>query len=682
MFIDQFTEWEFIHNPKISPKKDKIIFELTKPDLEENSYQSKLYAYDINQQKFESLTNINSINYFFADDMNQLFIADLEKTNDKESVSSKTQKNKSKYWVFDLDTRESKFSFELNLNVNEIFQLDNSNFLIEGSKIMEPTANSPEQEWLEIEELPFWLNGNNYTINQINQIFILDSKIMKLMREEQTEKQRLDLLNSINNEKSKIEHAETNESKKYYRLISDEDENISFFEMSPDKKNLLIVSSQKSKLLPLKENVFIYHLDSQKKEALSLSEFNVFSIKFINEQFAYMIATDNKSHGINSDPYIYLINLKDLSIKKINDDDIAFGNSIGTDAKYGSGEQIVIFNDELYFICTVENRSLLKKVNLTGKMTTVIDFDGSLLSFQILDGDIYFVGMENLGLPELFKYQSGNIEQLSHYSNSLNKTPLSEIETFQFESNNDILDGFVLKPSNYQPGQKYPGLLEIHGGPKTVFGKILHHEMQYLADQGYFVFYTNPHGSDAYGSDFSDIRGQYGSIDYQDLMTFTDLVLEKYPDIDEQKIGCLGGSYGGFMVNWIIGHTDRFAAANSQRSISNWLSFYGVSDIGFYFAEDQTDGDPWKSPEKLWDQSPLKYANKVKTPTLFIHSDHDFRCPLEQGIQMYAGLMKNNINTKLVVFKNETHELSRSGKPKARIKRLAEITKWFDHYLK
>lgn len=165
-------------------------------------------------------------------------------------------------------------------------------------------------------------------------------------------------------------------------------------------------------------------------------------------------------------------------------------------------------------------------------------------------------------------------------------------------------------------------------------------------------------------------------------MTFTDEAIKRYPQIDKDKLGVLGGSYGGFMTNWIIGHTDRFKAANSQRSISNWTSFYGVSDIGYYFASDQTDANPWTSLDKMWEQSPIKYAKNVKTPTLFIHSDSDFRCPLEQGLQMYTAINLNKVDTKMYIFKGENHELSRSGKPKARVKRLSEILNWFDKYLK
>ena len=156
--------------------------------------------------------------------------------------------------------------------------------------------------------------------------------------------------------------------------------------------------------------------------------------------------------------------------------------------------------------------------------------------------------------------------------------------------------------------------------------------------------------------------------------------MEKYPQIDKNRLCETGGSYGGFMTNWIIGHTDRFCCTASQRSISNWLSFYGVSDIGPYFSKDQTAGDPWESPEKMWEHSPLKYAANVKTPTLFIHSDQDYRCPLEQGLQMYTALIEQGVETRLCLFHGENHELSRSGKPKHRIRRLQEITDWFARF--
>ncbi len=179
-----------------------------------------------------------------------------------------------------------------------------------------------------------------------------------------------------------------------------------------------------------------------------------------------------------------------------------------------------------------------------------------------------------------------------------------------------------------------------------------------------------------------DITGKYGTVDYEDIMSFCDEFLAAYPEADADNMFETGGSYGGFMTNWIIGHTDRFRACASQRSISNWFSFCGVSDIGYPFAVDQNRADPWDDNEKMWFHSPLKYARNVKTPTLFIHSFEDYRCPIDQGYQMFSALVFNGVEAKMVCFRGENHELSRSGKPQHRIKRLKEITEWFENHRK
>ena len=165
-------------------------------------------------------------------------------------------------------------------------------------------------------------------------------------------------------------------------------------------------------------------------------------------------------------------------------------------------------------------------------------------------------------------------------------------------------------------------------------------------------------------------------------MDFTDEVLKRYPQIDASRVCVTGGSYGGYMTNWIVGHTDRYCCAATQRSISNWVSFEGVSDIGPMFTRDQQCADIYHQTdlEKIWWHSPLKYADDVKTPTLFIHSDQDYRCPFEQGIQFFTALKTRGVETRMCVFHGENHELSRSGMPEHRIRRLNEITGWFEKH--
>ena len=167
-------------------------------------------------------------------------------------------------------------------------------------------------------------------------------------------------------------------------------------------------------------------------------------------------------------------------------------------------------------------------------------------------------------------------------------------------------------------------------------------------------------------------------------MAFTDAVLEKVPQLDKDRLYVTGGSYGGFMTNWIIGHTHRFRAAATQRSIANWVSFSLISDIGETFGPDQMGlgkgGDLWNSTERLWEHSPLKYLDQAATPTLVIHSDEDYRCPLAEGYQVYSALRQRGVESRMVIFHGENHELSRSGKPLHRIRRLREITSWFQKH--
>ena len=196
------------------------------------------------------------------------------------------------------------------------------------------------------------------------------------------------------------------------------------------------------------------------------------------------------------------------------------------------------------------------------------------------------------------------------------------------------------------------------------------------------MFYGNPWGSDGKGDRFADLRGRYGTVDYQDLTALTDYVLQQVPQIDPQRLGVTGGSYGGYMTNWIIGHTDRFAAAASQRSIANWVTMIGTDDCGFTFDTDQMAADPWSDVRKIWDQSPLQFADRVKTPTLFIHSFEDYTCAVSQAMELFTALKMLGVETRACLFKGENHNLSRSGKPRHRFKRLSEITEWMNSHLK
>lgn len=302
------------------------------------------------------------------------------------------------------------------------------------------------------------------------------------------------------------------------------------------------------------------------------------------------------------------------------------------------------------------------------------------------DGTFILASGDTLTPGDLYKLDpaTGEEKRLTGLNSKLlAELELSKPETFWFTaSDGEQIQGWVMKPAGFEAGTAYPAVLEIHGGPHAMYANTFMHEFQLLASQGYAVVYSNPRGSHGYGQLFVNAcRGDYGGRDYQDLMETVDEANKRFDFIDSGKWVVTGGSYGGFMTNWIVGHTDRFKAAVTQRSISNWLSFYGVSDIGYFFTEMEIDGNPWAHTELLWKHSPLAYADKVTTPLLILHGEEDLRCPIEQGEQLYTALKRLGKETRLVRFPGSSHDLSRTGRPVLRVERLNRIAGWFNRYL-
>ena len=235
------------------------------------------------------------------------------------------------------------------------------------------------------------------------------------------------------------------------------------------------------------------------------------------------------------------------------------------------------------------------------------------------------------------------------------------------------MDGWILKPRDFDANKKYPLIVEIHGGPNTQYGYGFMHEMQMLAANGYVVLFTNPRGSLGYGRDFAlAVRGEWAVKDSLDIMAGVDAVIEK-GYIDEQRLGVIGGSYGGFMTSWLIGHTDRFRAAVADRSVIDRFSFFGSSDIGWDFTDDDMEVAPWDDPERYMRMSPITYVKNIHTPVLIIHSESDLRCNIEQSEQLFAALKYLGRETLFVRFEGQSHGLSRGGHPKLRKERLRHI---------
>ncbi len=341
----------------------------------------------------------------------------------------------------------------------------------------------------------------------------------------------------------------------------------------------------------------------------------------------------------------------------------------------------------IYFTSNFGGVSNLNRVKAKGgKVEKLLgEVDHSVESWSLTDMDhIVYTTLHTTRPSDLWARIDGKDRRVTDFNKKwIDGLDLRPHERFTFKSSGGhTVEGWIMKPSGFKKGKKYPMAVEIHGGPRGVFGNAMMHEHQLLAGKGYTVMYINPWGSGGYTEDYqANLPGHYGEQDYADIMEAVDYCTKNYPWIDGERLACLGGSYGGFMTNWIVTHTTRFKAAVTMRSISNWVSFFGTSDIGWTFGKREMMGTPWENEEAFMEKSPIRYVKNVTTPTLVLHSEEDYRCPMEQGEQFYTALKYLGVPTEFVRFPGENHELSRSGKPKHREARLGHVLRWFDKYL-
>ena len=243
------------------------------------------------------------------------------------------------------------------------------------------------------------------------------------------------------------------------------------------------------------------------------------------------------------------------------------------------------------------------------------------------------------------------------------------------------IEGWVVKPVGFRPGGSYPMVLKIHGGPHSAYGNTFFPTFHVLSATGFFVLYTNPRGSSGYGHDFRYATlGAWGIVDREDYMAGVDAALEAYPEIDANRLGVSGGSYGGFMTNWLTATTDRFDAAVTSRSITNWESWWGTSDAQ-RLTEYEFHGPPWEQRDLYRRLSPISYVENVTAPTLVIHSENDYRTPIGDGEQWFMSLKKLGVPVEMVRYPRSSHGLSRTGEPWLLVDRLERIRSWFVHYL-
>ena len=349
------------------------------------------------------------------------------------------------------------------------------------------------------------------------------------------------------------------------------------------------------------------------------------------------------------------------------------GNSVNSDVRYGAYRQGPAFGEDgaLYFLATEAGRGVLYRLEEGGaperlpaeKSVVAFAHEGRALLVEDFDHGprLVWEGREVFDPNARLKLSFRRPEAFSYRAPEGHEVP-----------------GWALLPEGEGP---HPAILYIHGGPHTAFGEALMFELQLFAANGYAVVFGNPRGSTGYGEDYARLKGRWGEIDEADLLGLLDEALRRFP-LDPSRIGVAGGSYGGYMTNWLTGrHPERFKAAVTDRSIANWLSFFGASDIGPPFVRMQLFADPWKDPGVLWEKSPLKYAHRVQASTLVVHAEEDHRCPIDQGETWFAALFDRGVKTRFFRVPEEGHDLSRSGRPDRRVARLNAYLAWWKEHL-
>jgi dipeptidyl aminopeptidase/acylaminoacyl peptidase len=480
------------------------------------------------------------------------------------------------------------------------------------------------------------------------------------------------------------------EKKKFFP-VTDSFFESKLWEVSEDGTKLLFTGMTPEGVGHQYDGLYLYDIDTGTTSRLIKEGiYRIDGIAFANDHII-MAASDQKRYGMDQNPVIYTVDYQGNVKEKAFWDGSVSGSSVNSDTRYGTGTTFLTDGDTVYFVTTYWERSLLCSVR-GGEIRAYEELKINPEFIAVHYGQCLIIGTEEQKLQEIYLADlTGDsetaviaVKRITDFSDEvLADFFVSEPQPLNFtDAGGNEIQGWVLLPENYKPNGKYPAVLEIHGGPKTVYGTGFHHEMQMFASAGYLVFFCNPPGSDGRGDEFADIRGCYGQQDYDAVMKFTDLVLKNYPAIDRHRMGVAGGSYGGFMTNWIIGHTDRFAAAVSQRSMANLVTIKTTTDIGHYSVHDHHRADISRNVEELWRQSPIRYAFRAVTPTLFLHSDEDHRCWQVEAMQMFSELKLQGVSTRLCIFKKENHELSRKGRPKGRIRRLKEMLQWLDGYLK
>ena len=640
--IEDLLSYRFLSAIEFSPDARHAAFVVKKHDPENNAYTSDLYLVDMQSRQIRALTSGGKDGPFsWSPDGEEVFFLSRREEEEEKSILYRIR----------VDGGEAQRVGALpHPKAGGLRALGEGRFLYTARV---PLTDEHEREdaadYEVLDEIPFWMNGEGFTSQRRKHLLLFDVATGEAV----------DLL------EPQLE--------------------VMGFDRRGDR--VAVLGRRFGGKAEVTSELWMVDLATRDTSRVSIPELRLGEICFLDDVTLVALGSDMKPYGLNQDGEILTIDIASGTVVSLTPGwDRCPGNRIAADCRHGGGSALRIEGENTYVTITERTHAELVRITRAGEVTAVASSPGSIDAYAVHGGRILSIELRPDALQEVYLHENGTGQALSALNEeTLIDRKLAPLEAFSVPSaRGDEIDAWILRPPSLESNDSVPTVLTIHGGPRGAYSEVFFHQMQAMAGAGYAILICNPHGSAGRGNAFADIRSEYGGIDYDDLMAVVDAAIERFPFVDGDRLGVMGGSYGGYMTNWIIGQTDRFGAAVSQRSIANWIHKFCTTDIGYYFNADQLGTDPWAEDgsEKLWNFSPLKYADQAVTPTLFIHSEQDYRCWLPEGIQMFTALRYHGVESRLVLFREENHELSRSGKPKHRLRRLREIVAWFDRHLK
>jgi len=650
--IEDLRRFNFVSDPQVSPDGNKVAYVHTSINYEKDGYERHIWMFDRATGKTEQFTfgeNQDNNPRWSPDGKHLLFLS-----------KGRQEGKKTQAWVIPVDGGEARLAADMEEGVTSPMWAPDSKKILFLSQVW--TDEKPETDVLVIKRQYFRRKGRGIVEGRRYHLF------SKTLTGDPVQ-------------------------------LTDGDFDVDAAKWSPDGKSIAYVRCMGNEVSIHREEGYgkfrdILVMPAEGGEPKQITEGkHIISDVFWSpdgDQIAYIGHDNRLMQATNVD--VWLIPAEGGTATNITASHDRNQRGVGTDVSVSSPWPGAVWTPDgggiLFMTGGVPTANIYKVDTATQEIDQVTS-GRNVEGFTVSGSTLTYVAGDATHIADIWLKDEDGERRITHVNDGLwEELKLSEPEQYTWINElGDEIDGWIIKPQDYTPGKKYPAILQIHGGPRGMYGDSMYHEFQILASEGYAVFYTNPRGSGGYTEEYSAaLFGFSGEVDYRDLMDFTDQTLKRYTYIDPMRVGVTGGSYGGFMTNWIVTHTDRFQAAVTCRSVSNNHSMRGESDNQYRstFMEGGDAALPWtrEGEEALLKSSPIRYVDNAKTPTLVIHSEKDMRVPIGQAEQFFIALKENGVEAEFVRFPNETHELSRSGGPRHREERLSHIVRWFNRYLK